>query len=180
MTPQIKFTLTPAAQETLRVVRTLPQNILEGIAHAMDLQNEQTVGRIQLRYLSFPPQGPSNAIGLRRKTGRYRDTLRASKAVIVGQRVISAIGSNVVSADGVSYPAVHEFGATIPAHDVVAKGGALRFKIGDRVLFRKKVHIPEIELPARAPIQHGIEDRLDNYSKAISAEVQKVWDGGKS
>ena len=177
MTPQLTVKLTPAAQETLRVVRTLPENVLAGIARTMDVQNQITVSHIQRNYLSFASDGPSSPIGLRRKSGRYRDSLRSSKPVVQGQAVISTIGTNVVSKDGVSYPEVHEFGATIPEHDIVAKGGALRFRIGDRVLFRKKVHIPEIEMPARAPIQSGIADRMDDYSAGISAEIQKVWEG---
>lgn len=171
MMPQIKIELTAEAQETLRVVQTLPQNILLGIAAAMDKQNLFTVSAIQRDYLSFPKGEPSTPVGLRVQTGRGRSSVRSSKAVINGQQVESAIGSNV------GYMAVHEFGATIPAHDVVAKGGALRFKIGDRVIFAKKVHIPEIELPARAPIQNGIANRVDDYSNAISAEIQKVWEG---
>jgi hypothetical protein len=174
MNPVYKAKLTPKAQETLRAVQTLPQNILAGIALAMDLQNQFTISHIVRDYLSFPKDGPSTDIGLRVQSGRGRASIRASKAKVTGQAVQSAIGSNI------GYMAAHEFGATIPAHDVVAKGGALRFRIGDRVLFRKKVHIPEVELPARAPVQHGIEDRLDDYSEAISAEIQKIWDGGKS
>jgi hypothetical protein len=174
MTPQLTVKLTPQAQETLRVVQTLPQNILAGIAAQMDLQNQYTVSHIVRDYLSFPKDGPSTDIGLRVQTGRGRGSIRASKPVVQGQEVKSAIGSDV------GYMGTHEFGATIPAHDIVAKGGALRFKIGDRVLFRKKVHIPEVELPARAPVQHGIEDRLDDYGAAFSAEIQKLWDGGKA
>ena len=151
MSANVTIKLTPEAQETLRVVQTLPENILNGVAAALDLQNQYTISHIVRDYLSFPKDEPPSEIGLRVQTGRGRASIRASKAVVNGQQVQSAIGSNV------EYMAAHEFGATIPAHDIVPKNGqALRFRIGDRVIFRKKVHIPEVELPARAPVQSGM------------------------
>ncbi len=171
MPTEIKIELTEEAQQTLRTVQSLPMNMLIGIARAMDLENQFTITHIVSDYLSFPRDQPPVSIGLRVQTGRGRASIRASKAEIRGETVSSAIGSNV------DYMAAHEFGATIPAHDIVPKSGkALRFMIGDRVIFATKVHIPEFELPARAPVQTGIEDRAQEYGQAISDAINEAWE----
>jgi hypothetical protein len=169
---KLKIELTEEAKATLRAVQELPQTAMAEIVKAMDLQNQITVGLIKSKYLSFPKQNPPVEMGLRYVSGRYRQSLRASQAVAVGQRVESGIGSSVVSKEGVSYPAVHEFGARIPAHDIYPKNkGALKFQIGERTVFAKVVHHPGSTIPARAPIQSGIEDRIAEYGEAVSNAI---------
>jgi hypothetical protein len=174
MSVEIKFALSDEAQQIMRDLRTAPQWMLAAIAAAMAAENDLTVSHIQEKYLSFPRDEPATELGLRVQSNRLRQSLWASDPVIRGQVVESAIGDNVTS-HGVNYAAVHEFGATIPAHKVTAKGKALRFEIGGRVLFRKSVNIPEVTLPARAPIQHGIADRAGAYGSAISDAISKAW-----
>jgi hypothetical protein len=171
---KIKIELTEEAKATMAALERLPQTALVEIAKAMQLQNDLTVSHIQREYLSFPKAGPSVPLGLRRKSGRYAQSLRASKPVIAGQSVVTDIGSNAMAAGGdVSYPAVHEFGARIDPFDIHPKkpGGVLRFMIGQRVVFSKVVHHPGATIPARAPIQHGIADRIDDYSEAVSNAI---------
>lgn len=174
MAEQIKIELSEEALAIVRSFQTLPDTMLGAIARAMDLENQFTVSHIQAEYLSFSKGGPPVEIGLRVQSNRLRGSVRASKAVVSGQAVESAIGSNV------EYAAIHEFGGTIPAHTVTAKGGGmLRFQIGERVMFRKSVNIPEIDMPARAPFQRGINDRLNDYGEAISEAVVGAMEGGK-
>ena len=155
-------------------MQALPDSMLGAMAKALDQQNQLTISHIIEDYASFSKEGPAQEIGLRVQSGRYRASIRASKAVVNGQAVSSGIGDNLV------YAAIHEFGGVIPAHDVVPKSaGALRFMIGDRVVFANKVHIPDITMPARAPIQHGIEDRLGDYGEALSDAVVGKMQGGK-
>jgi phage gpG-like protein len=162
----IKIQLTPEAQATLRAVQRLPQTALVEIAKAMNLQNDFTVRHIMLDYLSFPKDQPPVEMGLRAITGQLRGRLRASKAEVSGQTVSSGIGSSV------KYAAIQELGGRTAPHDIYPKNKAtLKFQLGDRTVFAKVVHHPGSEIPARAPIQHGIQDRLDNYSKAISDAI---------
>ena len=140
------------------------------MARAMDQQNNLTVSHIQLAYLSFPRSDPSTMEGLRRQSGRYRDSLRASKALPLADGITSSIGTNVVSRDGVSYPAVHEFGAVIPSRPTRSK---------NKYWAKKHPTTKGFTLLARRPIQRGIEDRLPDYSKAISDALLEFWNGGK-
>ncbi len=163
---QTKIELTPEAQACLRAVERLPESALIEIAKAMNLQNNLTVRHIDIDYLSFPKDQPPVDIGLRAVSGRLRGSLRASPAEVSGQSVVSGIGSNV------KYAAIHEFGGRTAPHEIRPKAGAaLKFQIGERTVFAKVVHHPGSEIPARAPIQHGIEDRLDSYSKAVSDAI---------
>jgi hypothetical protein len=143
----------------------MPAEMLLAIKEEMDLQNQLTISHIVRDNLSFPKDQPPVPIGLRVISGMGRKSVRASSAVVIGQSVESGIGSSL------DYMAAHEFG--VPAHDVVAKGKALRFMIGERVIFRKKVHIPA--LPARAPIQRGIADRAGEYGQGISQAIVEAW-----
>lgn len=186
MSAQLKIELTAEAQETLRVVKTLPEAILLGIAVALTKQNLLTVSHIQKEYLSFSKSGPVVDYGLRVQSGRGRSSVRVSDEVTIsGQTVQSAIGSNV------AYMAVHEFGYSgpqkIPAHVRKVKTRNVVGRIGERkprqivaqgVGF-VKAFTRNVDYPARAFVQGGIADRADNYSQAISAEIQRAWEGGK-
>jgi hypothetical protein len=186
MTPRIE--LTPEARRILDDLGSAPEWVLAAIAAAAKKQNELTVDHIRQKYLFFPRSEPTTPIGLRFVTGRLQQSLWASDPVVTAGRVESAIGNNVKS-HGVNYAEVHEFGAEVPAHDLKAKPGrsktnpkhahVLAFKIGDRVIYRHQVHIPAYSLPARAPIQRGIADRLDDYGAALSDAIVDAWNKRK-
>lgn len=167
MPEEIKIELSPEAEETLRALQAMPEAMLKNIAESMDLQNQLTISHIQATKLS--QRGPTT-LGVR--TNRLRSSIRATDAGVLGQSVHSAIGSNV------AYAAIHEFGGRIPAHDIVAKNGkALRFMIGGRIVYRSRVRIPEITMPARAYVQTSIEERADDYGVAFSEAINDAWEG---
>ena len=136
----------------------------------MDEQDQYTVAHIMARYLSFPATGPTTRDGLRSISNRLRGNLRAVPATITaGSGVIGGVSNNV------KYAKYHEFGATIPPHDIVARNKkALRFAVGGKIILRKKVHNPGFTLPARAPMQRGIQDRLNNYQAAFEAAISRL------
>lgn len=173
---RVTITVSENAEAIVRNLQTMPKWMLDDIAKSMDLQNQLTVGHIQKDYLSFPRSGPSTPIGCRVQTNRLRGSIRASQAAISGNQVVSAIGSNVV------YAAAQEFGADIPARTIVPKPGnkALRFMIGDRVIFATSVKMPAVHLPARGFVQRGIADRAANYTNAISRAIIGSWNANKT
>lgn len=136
----------------------------------MDEQDQYTVGHIMTRYLSFPATGPTTPDGLRAITNRLRGNLSAVPAQITpGGGVAGGVTNNV------KYARYHELGADIPAHDIVARTAkALRFVIGGKVIFRKKVHSPGFKLSARAPMQRGIQDRISDYVTAFEDAIQRL------
>ena len=182
---QIKIELTPEAQAVLRQVQTLPERTLAAIAHAKDEQNNLTVRYTAEKYMSFPKDQPTTMIGLRAISSRLRGSLRASKAVTGEQSVESGIGSNM------KYAAIQELGGRIHRS---ARSGSVRLRtdargtlLNGRAQFAKAEHkrakevaytaaAHDIEIPARRPIQKGIEDRAEDYASALSAAIVSTWE----
>jgi hypothetical protein len=177
--------------EALKIIADLgsPEWMLRAIATVMDRENQLTIGNIQKAHLTgkgpFPPE--EHRLGVR--TNRLRSSVTASGAAIVGERVESAIGSNV------KYAAVHEFGRTIHHQ---ARAGSVRLRtdakgnlLGQRsngklAVFAKKGHkravtrtyqagAYDVEMPERAPFRTGIEERLPAMGRAISEGVVEVF-----
>ena len=131
----------------------------------------------------FPPaEGKLGVI-----SARYRRSVRPSKATVSGGTIASAIGSNV------RYAGAHEFGfkgtVSVPAHraknaflDILEAGGhqvARWESYGIRGKKKKiasgfvqvKAHQMRMNMPERAPIRRGIEDRLPLYGPALGKAI---------
>jgi phage gpG-like protein len=163
-------------------------DILRGLRATMDEQNQLTIGHTQQARLTGKGPFPVSEGRLGVRTNRLRASLRAAKTRIVGTSIVSSIGSNV------EYAAAHEFGAK---QSRITKPGVARLRLdrfgqllrqsenyGDnRAVFAKKSHknVYEkayaggksytVDIPARAPITHGIEDRKAEYERAMSASI---------
>ena len=166
MSDEIKIELSEEAKATMARMAAAPEAMLAAVAGALQYENELTVSHIQSAYLSFPRDGEPSELGLRVQSNRLRQSAWASEPAVRGSQVESAIGDNVV------YAAIHEFGGTIPARTVRPKHGkALRFQIGERVIFATKVELPEVEMPERGMFRRGIRDRMADYGKSVSRAV---------
>lgn len=146
----------------------LPDHILAAVRDALDVQNELTVGHIQVARLTGKGPFPVDQGKLGVRTGRLRQSFRPSKARIVGRAVASAIGTNVI------YMGPHEFGLT----------GIVEVKAHVRTPAKRKphevrAHTRNVNVPSRSPIRKGIADRAGAYGTAVSAAIRKSW-GGKS
>lgn len=189
------ISLTPEAAALLAQIRDTA-GVVAALAGALDNQNVLTVAHIHRAYLSFPKHGQPVAMGLRAvSTPGYRGTLHASQTVVSGNGLESGIGSPINKA-GFSYPALHEFGGSFTK---TSKPGAVRLRTDkDGELLRQGADARlavfakntekraktvtfaggrkfTVEVPARAPVQHGIVDRLVNYGEALSGAVVATW-----
>jgi phage gpG-like protein len=155
------------------------------IAKALDKENELTVGHIQLTKLS---RKGSKTLGV--ITNRLRQSLRPSKAVASGSDVVSSIGTNVW------YAGIHEFGfqGTVQVRQFTRHNphGDM-FRVGAETAKRKdvvktasfktsaklkkvasgfsvvKAHSRQMNMPERAMIRTGIQERTANYGAALGA-----------
>ena len=167
--PIFKISIQADRMKKLRTLTSSAAGVAE-LQRVMNEQDQYTVGHIMERYLSFPRSGPTTLDGLRAITNRLRGNLRAVPASIIPGGVTGGVSNNV------EYARYQELGATIPPHDIVARNKkALRFfgKNGAAV-FCKKVHFPGAVLPARAPMQRGIQDRLGEYAKGFSDAIVRL------
>lgn len=186
MPQEIQIKLGEDALALVAQMRTWRDRVLPAMAGAIDLQNELTVGHIQADYLS--QRGPET-LGV--ITNRLRSSIRPRAASLVGNAVISGIGSNV------AYAGAHEFGfdgtVNIKAHtrevhlfegrqisrqDAKGIRGKLKKKLSS-LTANVRAHAREVHIKARAPIRHGIEDRVQDYGNALAAALQRVWEAGQ-
>ena len=165
----IQIQLDPSVAGKLRGMVRVPEHILLEMKKEIDLQNELTVGHIQATRMSGRGPFPVEEGRLGVRTGRLRQSLRPSKATIAGGKtIVSAIGTNVI------YMGPHEFGFT---GLVNVRAHARRGKKG---VHQVKAHARQANVPSRAPIRQGIEDRAPAYGRAISEAFVRGWDkGGK-
>ena len=192
--------ITSNAAECAAQMRAAPTRMLQAIAHALDLENELTVGHIQAEHLTgtgpFPPS--EHRLGV--VSNRLRSSVRPSAAKIVDNGVSSSIGTNV------AYAGIHEFGfdGTVTVRSHTRRIFARKGQAGRELIFTllrwdgaghikkgrtiKKMVAAEVtvrsfkrhmRMPERAPIRTGIEERIPNYSRSISAAILTAWEARK-
>jgi phage gpG-like protein len=123
-----KFTITLSAEAEQAIARLgNPALSMRALATELDRQNQFTIGHISQHRMRgnngkpFPPE--EHVLGIR--TNRYRGSLRATRAVVMGESTVhSAIGSNV------KYAGIHEFGGTIQRKERAGKVRLLLNKDG--------------------------------------------------
>jgi phage gpG-like protein len=170
----ITIALTTNAQQVLAGLRAFPSRMAAGICSALDRENELTVAHIAEARMS--QRGPTT---LGRITSRLVRSVRRTRAVATATEVVSAIGSNV------EYMGVHEFGfrgiVTVKKHvrriasrDVRGVVDQKRRIVAKGVAFVRE-HEREMDVPQRAPIRLGIEDRAAAYTASISSAIERAW-----
>jgi phage gpG-like protein len=169
----------------------------QGIARAMDKQNEETVGYIQRAYLTGPSPQKLGVV-----TNRLRSSVHPSVAVIEGNTVSSTIGTNV------EYAAAHEHGftgnVTVRSHTrrifgskssggtrVVDTVAEFNTKTGRISRLRKKKakyqtssvtvrsFTRHMKMPARPFLAPGLKDLAPNYGQVVSEAIRLAWSGGR-
>lgn len=187
----LRFKLSSNAVRLARELRGMKAAALRNVQRALNRENQFTAAHVARTRLS--QRGPETLGVL---TNRYRNSLRPSQAEIIGDRVVSAIGTNVES-----YPRAHEFGfsgdVTVRRHDrrvfthrTTGGGAAFNPTTGKITKQRKKKislfngtvtvreHVRHMEIKARAPLSRGIAEREGNYSEAISRAVVEAYNKG--
>jgi phage gpG-like protein len=165
-------------------------DVLRGLRATMDEQNQLTIGHTRQARLTGKGPFPVSEGRLGVRTNRLRASLRAAKTRIVGTSIASSIGSNV------EYAAAHEFGfrgsVSVKSHmrrqksrDVFVKqfvngklkrvrtvtGAAFVTKGKQKSWVKGDAFVRSVDIPARAPIAHGIEDRRAEYERAMSQSI---------
>jgi len=195
MTPDLSITIAPQAQALINRMSDTA-GLMKALAKAVDRENQFTVGHIRsvrMRGNNGKPFPVSDhVLGIR--DAHYFRQLRATEARIEGERIVSSIGANV------KYAAIHEFGGTIKR---VLLAGSVRLrtdkrgnllrqgKNGNLAVFAKRRHKLaqtvsfaggkryEVRIPARAPVTHGIRDRLPAIGAGLSLAIFEFYKGGK-
>lgn len=193
MIPAVQIELPQSTRNALVRVAQWPRALTTAVVRELNLQNELTVGHIVEKRATGAGPFPVSEGKLGVRSSRYRRSVRPAKAALVGTEIQSAIGSNA------RYAGVHEFGFTgvvsVKSHrarnratDVfqvrdgrLVKGWELAGAggRGKRVAsgyVQVKAHQVRMNMPARAPIRRGIEDRIPLYGPALGAAIVAALD----
>ncbi len=144
------------------------------LAHALDLQNELTIGMAQRDKLSAA--GPTT-LGVR--TGRLRQSITRTNAIITGHTIEGSIGSNV------TYAAAHEYGfdGEVQVRAFVRRNprrdlfGVKKRKLSAAGISYVKSFSRHMHLPERSFIRASIAERLQDYDEALSKAVVDALGG---
>jgi hypothetical protein len=188
--PAIQISLTTESAALLARSQAWPRALMTNLRTTLDLENQLTAGHIAATRLSR--RGPET-LGV--VTNRLRPSVRPTVAVVQGDALYSAIGSNVV------YMAPHEFGFTgtvqVKEHrarhhalDVFNVRGSLvhgwqlaNLRKGNRPsrvaegFVTVRAHPMQMNIKERAPLRRGIGDRVPHYRTALSATVVATFAG---
>jgi phage gpG-like protein len=82
------------------------------------------------------------------------------------------IAVRIGSTGDIKYAAIHEFGGTIPPHEIVPnKAKALAFAIGGKQVFAKRVNLPAVTLPGRSYLRSSLAEMtgeiIGEFSQAV-------------
>jgi phage gpG-like protein len=87
------------------------------------------------------------------------------------------ISVRIATSGDVKYAAIHEFGGTIPAHQIVPdKAKALAFAIGGKEAFAARVNLPAVTMPQRSYMRSSLAEMAD----AIKQDLQQAVLGSLS
>jgi phage gpG-like protein len=71
-------------------------------------------------------------------------------------------------AGDIKYAAIHEFGGTIPPHEIVPnKAKALAFAVGGKQVFAKRVNLPAVTMPERSYLRSSLEEMGDEIKENL-------------
>jgi len=86
-----------------------------------------------------------------------------------------------ISTNGdVKYAAIHEFGGSIPPHQIVPdKAKALAFAVGGKEVFAARVNLPTVTMPERSYLRASLAEMADairdGLSEAVVEGMERGW-----
>jgi phage gpG-like protein len=89
----------------------------------------------------------------------------------------AAAGVSVrIGASGdVKYAAIHEFGGTIPPHEIVTdKAKALAFLVGGKQVFAARVNLPAVTMPERSYLRSSLAEMADEIREGLGEAVSEA------
>jgi phage gpG-like protein len=88
------------------------------------------------------------------------------------------IAVSIAASADVKYAAIHEYGGTIPPHQIVpAKGRALAFALGGKEMFAARVNLPSVAVPERSYMRSSLAEMAaeigDGFSDALIGALRR-------
>jgi len=82
------------------------------------------------------------------------------------------VSVRIATSPDIKYAAIHEFGGTIPPHQIVPdKAKALAFLVGGKQAFAARVQIPAVTMPERSYMRSALAEMADAIRDEFAATV---------
>jgi len=138
---------------------TMPEAVKERLAAAVDRLSQELRDAVE-RKLSGEV--------LRQRSGRLAASIDVNLTGTGG-----AIGARLSS--DVEYAAIHEYGGTIAAREVLPRGArALAFPWKGRQHFFKRVELPTVTMPERSFLRSALDEMAPQIREAVAAAVREA------
>ncbi|HUZ33107.1 MAG TPA: HK97 gp10 family phage protein [Xanthobacteraceae bacterium] len=96
----------------------------------------------------------------------------ARSIVSMVEETATGVAVTVASNGDVKYAAIHEFGGTIPPHQIVPdKARALAFAVGGKQIFAKRVNLPAVTMPERSYLRSSLAEMVGEIIGALADAV---------
>jgi phage gpG-like protein len=98
-------------------------------------------------------------------------SLAASIGVTI-EESSDGVSVHISTSPDVKYAAIHEFGGTIPPHQIVPdKAKALAFLVGGKQAFAARVQLPAVTMPERSYMRSALAEMADEIRAEFNAAI---------
>jgi phage gpG-like protein len=87
----------------------------------------------------------------------------------------TGVAVRIATSPNVKYAAIHEYGGTIPPHQIVPdKAKALAFLVGGKQIFAARVNLPAIAMPERSYMRSSLAEMVDDIRDEFGSAVSEA------
>jgi phage gpG-like protein len=136
----------------------MPERVREALATKANMLAAELEARIQHKLAGVVLTSRSGALA--RSIGTAIDDASGQVSV------------RIATSGDVKYAAIHEFGGTIPPHQIVPdKAKALAFAIGGKQVFAARVNLPAVAMPERSYMRSSLAEMAEEIRDGLTEAV---------
>jgi phage gpG-like protein len=99
----------------------------------------------------------------------------AGSIAVASNELSNGVAVRTTTAPDLKYAAIHEFGGTIPPHEIVPdKAKALAFLVGGKQAFAARVQIPAVTMPERSFMRSSLAEMAEDIRDQFGATVDEA------
>jgi phage gpG-like protein len=140
------------------LLEAMPQRLRDALSSKANVLAAELRGRIQQKLAGEVLNARTGALA--RAIVTTTDDSSTNVSVTIG------------TCGDIKYAAIHEFGGTIPPHQIVPdKARALAFAVGGKQVFAMRVNLPAIAMPKRPYLRSSLAEMADEIKAGLSEAV---------
>jgi hypothetical protein len=172
----VKVSVSPEGQALISKLHNMPTELAEAIKRGMDTAGKFSLEDIKSQRFTGKGPFPTSQHRLGQRTGNLYESLRWQPATAITELPVITVSGAMTSP--LVYFRVHELGyegtQSIGAFSrrPSGKGNKPRTKRSVSVSGHNRL----MRIPARAPMQTGVREHLDEFTKDIGIQLRALWE----